>query len=258
MKFIADFFEKVKIYLNNEKHRKILQLTSESIKKLNWFLSRYGTIKIPQEASEIIDSISNNRIFNSYFCSEQWVTKYNAYRNNFEKAYQNFIQGVRKTNGIVDIDTIPNSDIKIKELFAEERTELTEALENIRKISSSKIDQIDKTDTYKNILPNILKNYSYILTAAESIQKYISEINTESKSLYKIANTLYGYMQRDGMDPKYMKYVFYLQEQINILTTVSTGLLSLNIIQAIPSIDKAIAGLYKIDVKSIYYNSSVK
>jgi tetratricopeptide (TPR) repeat protein len=219
-KMIRDFFQKVKEYLSGGKHAQALKMSEEAVKRLEKLASS-------QPNHEVFRRITSRGLLFAYSNVRLWESSSgNTGYKNALKALSPLIKEFNKLN--------------IKQTESDAETEfdhcaklIIEGIDRIKEESGKFAEKEDQGDTenYSNhaLAIEIVKRYDAFLRVHTSIQLHMSDLQ---KAMDRILASKTYNLTVDEIN--------IMRRQVNLLSNVINGLMSLGITQTIPTFDKII------------------
>jgi predicted RNA binding protein with dsRBD fold (UPF0201 family) len=231
---IKNFFEKVRIYLSGEKHNRILLFKDEAATKLKTLLDKKNN-------HDIVNSLKSKKLLAAYLNAKDFLAA--ASSSSFDKMFKEMITEFNRKVTPRSDNVVQEEDVKAR--FKDYQDAIGAPL---IKMEGKNIDLINRG--FSPSIIDLINNYDIFLKANTFIEKYMYELNQVITYINKLISSL-GNKSLSESDHSNMNELSIYKSQVNLLSGIVSDLLQLNIIQAIPTIDRAIVSLHQLDIEQL-------
>jgi hypothetical protein len=239
IKFITDFFEKVKMYLRHQKHQHALSEKDAAISKLKMLINKQPDIAIV----DLI--ISDKYVLSAYMSAKQWNS---LPSESFRQPYENFI---RETKLFISRFRLDNAN-EYNDNYSQFVTRIDKTLNDIKTKNKEFLDKMKTESKNREMAVDILKYYDSILSASQSVQTYLEGLRLltiainriigqiHDSEIKKITSQIHDFEIREEATQHVDDNIRILQYFLVAISNITNGLLSLYITQSIPLLDTLI------------------
>jgi hypothetical protein len=243
LNIIREFFGRIKKYMDDEKHRKL-----SSTESINLALEELKHVISSFIESDLVNSLTQDRVLMAYYNARQFSKLFS--QSSFEKSFDDFMVEIKN---IVSNNYNAGTSEDISSKYDGFKEAIVDEIEKIKELSRDSVEKIQNDrkntkymgDSHPAIL--VIKYYKVILFSEYLIRdKFITvlekSIDRQNSILKEIERSM---SSQTGENNKDFGRVTAIKAQVSLMSSIINSLLGLNISQAAPTIDRAIAELIR-------------